>query len=756
MFLSLQLPEFAWKTDSYTALRGQFILEREQACRLHMVGASWFQVWLDGRWIAEGPARFVVGKPEVETFSLTIPAGRHVLAVVLNHLDVETRLLKKMEPFLDVHLEMIEGKAVELSWKAAPLEGYRPAMRRINPQLGWCEWCDTRLNPTGWQELGFADDSWTVVEPQARTMQFSPLRLKAVQQFSHELTAVAEGQWVDRFGYESDDPPVRFFLRDLASRDLPPQGVWRRFDLGRVRLGRAQVTLDVPVGTVVELAYSETLCEGRVSPFINLSCGTSCNLDHYVARGGVQEFGPLTPRGGRYLEVHVYGSEAAIRWVGVRFQERCYHGPAEGGFTCDDVLLNRIWAVGVETYRACAEDAVIDNPTRERGQWTGDVVSVGLDIASVAYGDLRLLRRGLIQSAQSAKETGLVAGLCPGGDVFLGSYAAQWTTACVQYYRATGDLTLLEEGLPYAIRNLEAFDPFLKEAGLEDGIDWPFIDWGYVKKAGEIDLGMNVHLLLAYRSFLGWCDYLKNTEARPKVAAQETSLTQLLKNVVADKIKDGFEALGYHGTVLVLTADLVPKQKRREGVDFIKAHILRCFPNNPDAPRLSDPSANHEQLITPYFAHYAFDLLIAEGEMNFVLEQYRKCWGWMLEQQSGTWLEVFDVRWSHCHQWAGCPTWQLSRYGLGLRPRWDRGEGCYDFCLRPGDLCGAKGKLPVIGCSATIMIEWKRVGAKIHYKIITPRPIQVLGVPDQTGELFIDSIWKGEMRIQGIEVTAQS
>lgn len=744
----LSLPEHARKTDSYTALRGHFALANEEACRLLIAGAGWFQVWLDGKWIAEGPARFLEGKAEVETFALVIPAGGHVLAVVLNHLDVETRLLKKMEPFLAVQLDLEGGEGVDLLWRAAPLAGYHPAVRRINPQLGWCEWCDTRLNPTGWQELGFEDGSWEAIKTQPRTAEFSPLRLNAVQQFSHDLTAAAEGRWVDRFGYESDDPPVRFFLRDLTSRDLPPQGVWRRFDLGRVRLGRAQVALDVPAGTVVEMAYSETLCDGRVSPFINLSAGTSCNLDHYVARGGEQEFGPLTPRGGRYLEVHVYGPEEAIRWVAVRFQERCYHGPAEGAFTCDDVLLNRIWAVGVETYRACAEDAVIDNPTRERGQWTGDVVSVGLDIASVAYGDLRLLRRGLMQSAQSAKPSGLVAGLCPGGDVFLGSYAAQWITACLQYYQATGDKTLLEEGFPYAIRNLEAFDPFLKETGLEDGIDWPFIDWGYVRKAGEIDLAMNVHLLLAYRSFLVWCDHLKNTEVRGKVAGQETSLTRTLKHVVEDKLEGGFGALGYHGSVLALTAGLVPSEKRGEGVSFVKAHILNCFPNNPDAPRLSDPSANHEQLITPYFAHYAFDFLIAEGEMKFVLDQYRKCWGWMLDQQSGTWLEVFDVRWSHCHQWAGCPTWQLSRYGLGLRPRLDRGPGCYEFCLRPGDLLGAKGKLPLPGPGRLIRIEWSRAGAGVEYEIRTPCPVKILGIPGRKMELEVDSFWKGKVTVE--------
>src|SRR5258708_7316815 len=112
-------------------------------------------------------------------------------------------------------------------------------------------------------------------------------------------------------------------------------------------------------------------------------------------------------------------SSEKVRVISEEIVERTYHGEPEGKFSCPDPLLNRIWNVGVETHRACAEDSLEDNPTRERGQWAGDVVSVGMDVAASAYSDLRLCRRGLIQCAQSAREDGLVSGLCPGGGAYL-------------------------------------------------------------------------------------------------------------------------------------------------------------------------------------------------------------------------------------------------------------------------------------------------------------------------------------------------
>jgi hypothetical protein len=105
--------------------------------------------------------------------------------------------------------------------------------------------------------------------------------------------------------------------------------------------------------------------------------------------------------------------------------------------------------------------------------------------------------------------------------------------------------------------------------------------------------------------------------------------------------------------------------------------------------------------------------------MEFVLEQYRSCWGWMLDQGATTCLEVFDTRWSHCHQWAGCPTWQLSRYVLGLHPAFDRKAFSFDLKLVTGGLREASGKVPLPG-GETIEVSWIRTGNQIEYTIASP------------------------------------
>ncbi|MCB1104881.1 MAG: hypothetical protein H7A44_09265 [Opitutaceae bacterium] len=727
--------ESASAPDSYVAFRATFAIAASGPVTFQVLGSSWFNVWLDGAWFDEGPARFNRAHPEYQTYTAELAAGQHTVAFLVNHIGVSTRILEPIAPFLACSAEHAR-EPVALAWKCKRFAAFTGGVRRVNPQLGFIEWCDTQLLPATWTALAFDDSTWGT--PVGATLELGPLQPLTIanpRALTHGLQLLAAGELVETFGYERDDVPARFFLRDLAPAELPPQGVWRRYDLGRVRLMRPRFVINAPAGAVVEFAYAEALVHGRVSPWINLSAGDSCNLDHYIARGGPQEFFPLTPRGGRLLEVHVLAPVGTVEFIREEIVERAYYGAAAGALQTGDALLDRIWSVGVETHRACAEDAITDNPTRERGQWAGDVVTVGMDIAAAAFGDLRLCRRSLVQCAQCARDDGMVAGLCPGGAAFLTTYAAQWINACVHYWELTGDRDLLVEMLPCADRNLAAFAAKWTPDGLQDDLGWGFVDWGYVRNPGASDMGVNLHYFAALQAMVRWCDEL----GRDALATNYRSVAKVVHAVIARYYAaefaqggDTWTRIGYHRAALGLRLEFFDAAQSSAGRAFLREHMLACFPNRHDAPRLSDPAANNPQLITPYFGHYALPELIQHGGMDFVLDQYRTCWGWSLSGGRTTWVEVFDTRWSHCHQWAGCPTWQLSRWLLGLQPRFDRGAMHYDFELHTGSLPQASGAVPIAGRADAISISWTKSGGRLHYTLQTPIPL-TLHLPEKLG-----------------------
>lgn len=701
--------------DAHVAFRASFTLAAPAEVELRLLGASWFVAWVDGKYLAEGPSRFPLSHPQYQSHRVRLTAGKHVLAIQVHHFGVPTRLLENPAPFVFAEA-WVGGTVLPLSWKCSRIGGYWQSGKRVNAQLGWLEWCDTRQVPD-WQALAYDDTPWAAPTPVERTLgPLEPLSTANVKALSPALKLVAKGSLIEAFGYEADNPQARFFLRELAPQGLPPQGVWRRYDLGRVRLARPRFVIEAPEGSVVEFAQAESLTQGRVSPWITLSASDSCNLSHFVLRGGPQEVFPLQPLGGRYLEVHVLAPPEKVRFVQEAVLERTYYGEPEGSLKTGDRLLDKIWQVGVATHRACAEDALTDNPTRERGQWAGDVVSVGMPVASVAFSDLGLFRRGLTQCAQSARADGLVSGMCPGQDIFLSTYAAQWVSACVHYHELTGEKALLEALFPAAERNIAAFEAQRTQEGVKDSLAWAFVDWGYVRNPGPSDMGLNLHYLAALRDMVRWCERLGNTTEASGYRLLALSLERTLTRYFAQE--PSWEKRGYHRAALGLKLGFFTGAAEKACLAFLKAHLRRCFPNDKSAPRLSDPAAANPRLITPYFAHFAFPALIERGELDFVLEQYRRCWGWALTIEDGTWLEVFDPRWSHCHQWAGCPTWQLSRALLGLRPRFDKGKNHFELRRDRLPLPHVEGALPLPG--GGVVRVWHK-GER--YRLETPQPL---------------------------------
>jgi len=743
--------------DSHFYFRGRFTLPSAARVRIKVLAASRFEAWLDDAWLAEGPARFDRAHPEFQPLEKELAAGEHQLALHVHYEGVDTRLLEAETPMF-VFAE-IEG--VEIVWRYLPLEAYRKTGRRIDCILGWVEWCNTEKLPQGWRDSGFDASDWFDPVPVALPVaSFKALDLGPIQYPRQRPELVGEGKLVNMSVF-THDPTAGFVSRQLDDNEFPAQGRWLRYDLGKVRLGRPEIRIDAPAGTVVQVAYCEFLSGGRVSPYISSSGGDlqTCNLDHFVLRGGEQVVKPLHPKGGRFMEIHVVGDPASIQVLEVVFEERVYYGEqVEGSFSCSDDLLNRIWAVGVETLRSCSEDAITDNPTRERGQWLGDAVGAGMDILAVSYSDLLPLKRGLLQAADCAGEDGMIPAIFPGTRSFLPSFAIQWVSAIPHYFEITGDFQTLEKLYPSAVANLRCFDADLSEDGLCMNPErWNFIDWGYRGSStgfrdedehyAEMDPALSLFYLKALQSLVRWAGLLGRPEEVAQWEREEAAfrgkMQAFLRSV--DGRGSDWEAIGYHAAALALGSGLLEKAESRSAcVAYIKRHILSCFPNSAEAPRLYDPTVEDSRLITPFFAHHVFPVLIEAGEMDFVLEQFRTCWGWALEEGLTTWPEVFDKRWSHCHQWSGCPTWILSRFVLGLHPRFDLGQDCYELDLEPGSLASAKGTLPVPYCAETLSVSWERTSKGIDWRVETSAPIRLylpgadkpVQVPSEHRELF--------------------
>ncbi len=223
------------------------------------------------------------------------------------------------------------------------------------------------------------------------------------------------------------------------------------------------------------------------------------------------------------------------------------------------------------------------------------------------------------------------------------------------------------------------------------------------------------------------------TQARHRFESYEQTVTDVIRGYLDSCLSPAldWERLGYHRAVLALRHGLVPDSHSEHVLDAIAGHQRSCFPNDLAAPRNSAPFLREPRLITPYFYHYAMPLFAAADRLQYVLDQYHSCWGWLLEGGHTTWCEVFDRRWSRCHHWSGSPTWQLSRYVLGIAPSRLHGHNTWRFTGRRHNLTAegiipiASGSDPDAACALTV--RTRREGDRMRVEIDCPTPLRIIG-----------------------------
>lgn len=773
--MTLQETDHLWHPDPsrnqnvYVAFQAEFELIDRQQIICDAFACDQYRLYVDGEELGSGPARFVPSEPEFDRRITTLNAGSHMLTAVVHRYGVTTRILPAdTPPGLRCQLTIGGTEQIPLDWKCCELTAYRHLGRRINQLLGWVEVCDQRDLPD--LSVHQAGSDW--VKPVAIDTELEPVQPKAIadcRTLQRDAVEVDRGEYTNRFGYVDDDPPVRFYLQNLDP-SLPPEGQWYRFELPSIGLYRPEIELTAPAGTRVTAGYSDRLTEGRVAPFISLSESQSCHLDQWITDEGQQVLRTFSPRGFRFLELRVAASADDIEVHRVGARQRTYFDDGTvGAFECSDDRLNRIWQTSMTTLQSSTEDVITD-PVRERGQWLADAVVAGRELIAVGQDDLRPVRRTLKQAAASRRNDGLIPALFPGQTEYLTSFSLLWIQSCYDYAMLTGDRQLLEALYPVAVDTISVFEDHWNGCSVDTRTMeiWDYLDWGYQPPEDQINVALNVLLRGVLETLQQWADRIGET---PLDTPLETRLDELLDSdyrtdtgLLArflpqpDSADRGQPDVGFHANVFGLLFDLFDDGTADQAAEWIIAYLEQCFPNNDDGPRLTDPTVAADPVFTPYFANYALAALWERGYAEVVLEQYRSCWGWMLEQ-ANTWLEVFDPRWSHCHVWSGAPAWQLSRYMLGLVPAETVDPRHFLWHPQPGDVERASGRVPLFDAdgttansdddksSATVQISWERQGDSLLYRLETPKMLTVSPQSPETIE---------EVQVDGSTVPSDS
>lgn len=180
----------------------------------------------------------------------------------------------------------------------------------------------------------------------------------------------------------------------------------------------------------------------------------------------------------RYFEIHCPANTvfsdtvcAEIRHYPMQ-EESCV-------FQTDDPQANQIFEICRRGVMLGTQEAFLDCPSREKGQYLGDG-TITAHAHLLLTGDPAMYRKMLFDFAASAQiDPGLMA-VAPGNEMQeIADYSCQYPEQLLTYYRMTGDTDTLRRLMPVVDGVERYFDAHRNDNGLIENLTgkWNLVDW---------------------------------------------------------------------------------------------------------------------------------------------------------------------------------------------------------------------------------------------------------------------------------------
>lgn len=675
------------KTNLYVRFIRTFELDAARELTLDITAVSQYQVWINGQYLCRGPAVGDLRYYYYDTVRIGADLLRHgvnTLAVLLYHDGdaihpwQDNGVVQSFEYGKPGLLVCLRGEGVSVvsdkRWKTSLCPEYS-GISRISRWGGYCEsyhgdkeqpWMTGAGDGLGWHDAverveaiseGYVRNLVKLELPPLEVKRLLPQHIVDASRCLGHISVDAAMLPCDYDGQAVTFSPGQYGAMPSIT-----------LDFGTMTVGYPGIELEGAFG-ICELWYGETLDMHRLD----------------VVRkpaGGVWK--AFQRRAFRYLKVNVIAMEGDITLKRVIIDNTWYAFSPAGCAESSDAMINRIMDVSKHTLRMNTSYHFEDCPWREQALWIFDMRVMAI-IDYYYYGDIALPAKNLRQCFAIQNDDGSVNSTGPKKNaMYHPDFCMHLTSTLAEYYRYSGDASLVNELMPYVCK-LDAFiHRFADTDGLLDSTlvsdrGTPFLDWsGEVEKIGKsIIFNAVFAAYLEDMAFLCRLSGADDSRYVKSVQVVNNAVAGLLydadRRLYCDTYADGKRSghVSFQGNMAALYGGFVPKEQADALLD-----------------RLSDTS-EFKPPFAPSFYLMVFETLARFGRHQDILGHIKRYWGGMLSRQAVTWWEVFDpdspqwayphpylgnvptyeMNWiptSSCHGWSGAAGYAIPRYLLGI------------------------------------------------------------------------------------------
>ena len=429
--------------------RSHYRFKRDQGKVILRISADdYYKLYINGRFVLQGPASaypeaYYYNQVEITPY---LSEGDNVLSLHLYYQGLINRVWNSGDGRFGVAaaVEDQTGNSQELSWKYKRSNAFKGETTGYDTQF--LENFDSRLWDEDWNQPDYDDSLWEPMVP---------------------------ALWAD---YKLSCQPVK----PLAVYEEEPKNIIKKregwfLDLGREVTGALKITASGPEGGQIRILCGEELNEdGTVRYEMRCNCRYE---ETWTLREGICTLDPYDYKGFRYAML-VPDEGVEIQKVTAILR----HYPLEDSscqLESSSEALDKIFEICKNGVRLGTQEAYLDCPTREKGQYLGDSVVTARSQVWLS-GTVEMLRKCIDQFARTKEICPGLMGVAPGSFMQeIGDFSLLWSQLLVLDYQFTGDKEFLRQYYPVAKGILEHFSRYAREDGLLEqvGDKWNLVDW---------------------------------------------------------------------------------------------------------------------------------------------------------------------------------------------------------------------------------------------------------------------------------------
>ncbi|MGN1410380.1 MAG: hypothetical protein ACI4XJ_09405 [Eubacteriales bacterium] len=467
------------------------------------------------------------------------------------------------------------------------------------------------------------------------------------------------------------DKGVRF------EREEGCDGVYVVYDMGREESGFITLDVEVPTDTEILVGWGEHMEDMRLRTYVG---GRNFAARVVATAGRFRFIHPFKRSGGRYVALHVYGSEITVHYAGITPTD--YPTTADISFTCADHMHSEIYETCKRTLLMCMHEHYEDCPWREQALYAMDSRNQML-CGYYTFKEFDFAKSSLRLIGLSLRDDNMLELCSPARvSITIPSFCAIYSVQLWEYLLFSGDTDFAREMAPVSEKICREFIRRTDENGLipilQEGIYWNFYEWaddldGVIGKTDSddsvtYDLPLCAFVSMAYDSLY-----------RIYTALGETDKAEFFRDAASKLNKAVHSAFYDNENGLYYT-----KIRRTTGEKYHLAQLTQSLAvysgicPEECLDKVLENLACNEKLIKVTLSHsiFRYDALLKRPEIygRKVFDEVAEVYGRMLKNGATTFWETiaggddFGFAGSLCHGWAAVPSYLYFRYCVGLYP----------------------------------------------------------------------------------------